>query len=404
MAGFRRTAAVAVALALAGSGCNSRLLRPPATVFVDGGESSVTANVGDEQFTFPSVLLSFFPSNVPLHPGDSVKFDIRYNGEPHTVALGKLVDAAVTAVEGLGPGAGLADVENLAEMQKLPDVFPRAVGDGDPKVNRSAAERCFLDKGAPPNSPTGGAKPCPERGQPDFDGTQSFYSSGFLPEGEGFRMKLSNDTRPGTYRFMCLVHRAAMTGSLEVRARDAERPGVSQVKIAGRDEQRVVAAAVATAARDSATPPDGVVLAGAGPEGEVRGFVSAFIPNVLQTRVGRKVEWRLFEMHSISFKPARRARDGILLQESGGQVKINVEAWKPVGSPQPPPEALAFPPPAEPVSIDGGTWSGEGSFSSGILRAVPPGKVIYTLSFAEPGTYSYVCLVHDQMRGRIEVR
>lgn len=401
--GLRRAAAIALALSIVGVACNSRLLRPPATVFVDGGESTVTANVGTEQLRFPAVLLSFIPSTVPLHPGDSVKFDIRYNGEPHTVALGTLVDEAVSAIEGLGPGAPAADVENLAEMQRLPDVFPRSVGDGDPRVNRSAAERCFLDSGSPPNSATGGTEPCPERRQPNFDGTQSFYSSGFLPEGEGFRMALSRDIRPGTYRFMCLVHRAQMTGALEVREPGVERPSVAQLKILGRDEQRVVAASVTTAARDAATPPEGVVLAGAGPEGEVRGFMSAFIPEVFTTRVGEPVEWKVFEMHTISFRPARRARDGILLKERGGEVRINLEAWKPDGAPSPPPEALVYPPPPEPVSIDGGTWPGEGSFSSGILRAIPPGRLTYTLRFSEPGTYAYFCLVHDQMRGRIEV-
>ncbi|MGH7859911.1 MAG: hypothetical protein ACREQY_21505, partial [Candidatus Binatia bacterium] len=177
MSASRRASTAAVLLLVLAPACNSRLLRPPATIFVDGGESSVTANVGDEQLRFPAVLLSFIPSTVPLHPGDGLRFDIRFNGEPHTVALGKLVDAAVTAVEALGPTATLTDIENLAEMQKLPDVFPRAPGEGDPKVNRSAAERCFLDEGDPPNSPAGGAPPCPEQDQPDFDGAQALYSS-----------------------------------------------------------------------------------------------------------------------------------------------------------------------------------------------------------------------------------
>lgn len=398
-----RLAAVTVALLVVAPACNSRLLRPPATIFVDGGESTVTVSVGSELLRFPSVLLSFIPTTVPLHPGDGVKFDIRYNGEPHTVALGRLVDAAVDALEALGPAATAIDVENLPEMQKLPDVFPRTVAEGDPKVNRSAAERCFLDSGDPPNSPGGGAEACPERSQPDFDGTQAFYSSGFIPEGEGFRLRLSGDIRPGDYRFMCLVHRSDMRGTLEVLPPNVDRPGVAQVKVAGRDEQGVVLATVTTAARNAAAPPDGVVYAGAGPQGEVRGFVSAFIPRDMQATVGQPVEWRFFETHTISFRPPQRARDGILLQERSGEVRINLEAWKPVGSPAPPPTALQYPPPPEEVRIDAGEWSGEGTWSSGVIRAIPPGRVVYTLRFTQPGTYTYFCLVHDQMRGRIEV-
>lgn len=399
----RRLAAVAVALLVVAPACNSRLLRPPATIFVDGGESTVTANVGQNQLRFPAVLVSFIPSNVPLHPGDQVRFEMRYNGEPHTVALGKLVDEAATAIAALGPQATAIEAENLPEMQRLPDVFPRAVGEDGPRVNRSAAERCFLDSDAPPSSPTGGAEPCPEREPPDFDGTQTFYSSGFIAEGEGFRFRLAQSIAPGSYHFMCLVHRASMRGVLEVLEPSLERPTVAELKIAGRDEQRVVAAAVTTAARDQATPPAGVVLAGAGPIGEVRGFASAFVPEVLETRVGEPVTWNFYEMHTVSFRPPRRARDGILLQERTGEVKVNLDAWNPVGSPRPPPQAQAYPPLPDVITVDGGSWPGEGSWSSGVIRAVPPGKVSYVLRFSKPGTYAYSCLVHDQMRGRIVV-
>jgi plastocyanin len=398
----RRVGAAVVALALVGWGCNSRLLRPPATVFVDGGEMNVAPSVSTEQRSFPAVLLSFFPSQIALHAGDELRFDMRYNGEPHTVAFGKLVDGALRAVERLGSDADLRAIEDLPELRKIPDVLPR-VAEGDPRINRSAAERCFLDKGVPPNSETGGAALCPKRDQPRFDGTQAFFSSGFLPEGEGFRMKLGNDIRPGTYRFMCLVHRAAMTGAIEVRPGDEERPSVSRVKLDGRDEQGVVAAAATTAATDAARRESGPILAGTGQAGQVRGFVSAFVPDRAEARVGQAVTWRFFEMHSISFKPVRRARDGILVQERGGEVRINLDAWRSVGGPRPPPEAINYPPPSGRISIDGGTYSGEGPFSSGIIRAIPPASVRYTLRFGKPGAYSYVCLVHDAMRGQIEV-
>jgi len=392
--------ALVCVLTLAATGCNSKLLRPPATIYVDGGETTVTPAV-QQTAAYPAVFLSYFPSTVQLHAGDSVRFDIRYNGEPHTVAFGSLIDSALAGADKLGPQATVNAVEALPEMQKIPDVLPRVVGTGDPKVNRSAAEPCFLDSGLPANSPTGGTPPCAKRSQPAFDGRQSFYSSGFLSEGESFRVKLSSDIKPGTYRFMCLVHRTTMTGSIEIVR--GSRPNVAQVKQAGRNEQRIVAASVTTAGTDAAKRPNEPIQAGAGEPGVIRGFVSAFVPDRITVHTGEPLTWQLFEMHSISFRPSRQSRAGLVRRERNGDVKLNLDAWRAVGSPQPPPAAFAYPPPAKPVAVDGGTWSGDGVFSSGVLRASPPGTVTYTLRFSKPGTYAYQCVVHRAMRGRVIV-
>jgi plastocyanin len=107
-------------------------------------------------------------------------------------------------------------------------------------------------------------------------------------------------------------------------------------------------------------------------------------------------------MHSISFDPSRDAQEGVLIEEGDG-VRINPEAWDPVESTPPPAAALSFPPTQSLVEIDGGTYSGEGAFSSGILRATAPAVVKYTLTFEEAGTYRYRCLVHPRMRGRVVV-
>ena len=398
---LRRLSVAVVALGLVASGCNSRVLRPPAIVSLDSGEASVSIPVGDRVHRFSSVFISFSPSTLTLHPGDGVKFEVRYTGEPHTVAMGTLIDSAVGVIDRLGPEATLDQIEGLPEMRRVPTLLPNAPGP-DPEVNRSAAERCFLDSERPPVSVSGGAPACPRRDQPDFDGTQSFYSSGFIPEGEGFRVKVSGDTKPGTYRFMCLVHRATMHGSIEVTSPNVPRPNVRQVKIAGRDEQRVVAAALREPAETAANAENVPIAAGTGPSGLVRSFVSSFIPSVAKARVGEPVRWRLFRTHSISFNPSRRASDGILVQERDGTVKINKEAWQPAGV-DVPVAATRYPPPRQRVEIDAGTWSGDGARSTGVLRAIPPLSVTYTLRFAKPGTYDYVCLVHNSMRGRIEV-
>ncbi|MGH9165541.1 MAG: hypothetical protein ACRDZW_08540, partial [Acidimicrobiales bacterium] len=41
---------------------------------------------------FSTSLLTYFPSAVTAHRGDTVQFTSRFGGEPHTVALGTMVE------------------------------------------------------------------------------------------------------------------------------------------------------------------------------------------------------------------------------------------------------------------------------------------------------------------------
>ncbi len=400
MKGARGAVCVALAVAFVASGCNSTLIRPPATVYADAGSRAIGASVGDLEGRFSSVLVSFFPSLVPLHPGDAVNFEVRDSGEPHSVALGRLVDTAVTALAELPTTAGVKTIEDLPQMKKLPSVLPGSVL-GGAKVNGSAAERCFIDSGAPSVSLGGGTVPCEERDQPEFDGRQAFYSSGYLKEGEPFRVKLSPEIDPGTYSFMCLVHRSSMIGAIEVREPTVDRPPVAELRQEARAEENEVASTLEPTARSALTRQEETLLAGTGPEGRARGLLSSFVPNVARVRRNIPITWELYGMHSIAFNPSRKARDGILIEEGDG-VRINEEAWEPVPSGQDP-AALAFPPSAPNVEVDGGTWSGDGEFRSGLLRATPPATVDYSMKISKAGTYRYLCLVHPTMRGSVEV-
>lgn len=62
--------------------------------------------------------------------------------------------------------------------------------------------------------------------------------------------------------------------------------------------------------------------------------------------------------------------------------------------------------PAEPegegvFEVDGGSYDGEGFWSSGLLGAQP--YVEYTLRITEPGSYRYACLIHPPMVGTVVV-
>ena len=87
-------------------------------------------------------------------------------------------------------------------------LFPEGPGD----AVQSVANPCFQQSGAP------GTATCPnsQHEQPAFDGTQSYYNSGWLKNNEKFTVHLSSGTSPGTYRFMCLLHREDMAGKITV--------------------------------------------------------------------------------------------------------------------------------------------------------------------------------------------
>src|SRR5262249_22692325 len=53
------------------------------------------------------------------------------------------------------------------------------------------------------------------------------------------------------------------------------------------------------------------------------------------------------------------------------------------------------------AKVDGGTYSGDGFWSTGSLTANI--AVEYTLRFAKPGVYKFACLVHPPMVGTITI-
>src|SRR5204863_331150 len=53
------------------------------------------------------------------------------------------------------------------------------------------------------------------------------------------------------------------------------------------------------------------------------------------------------------------------------------------------------------TSVDGGTYDGNGFWSSGLLSSDP--YMEYTLRISKPGTYRYACLLHPPMVGTLVV-
>jgi plastocyanin len=53
--------------------------------------------------------------------------------------------------------------------------------------------------------------------------------------------------------------------------------------------------------------------------------------------------------------------------------------------------------------IDGGTYDGTGFHSSGLVLSFPPQLFAYRVKFTKPGTYTYFCVVHPDMKASVNV-
>src|SRR5262249_50823411 len=174
------------------------------------GAQTVTVNVDGKNPDAHEAFIAYLPSVVRVHPGDSVVFHEVGNGEPHTATLGTLVDPAVKAYDELTPAQLQAQQPPKALQAldaRIPQLFPQRPAD----AVQAAANPCHLANGRPPAKAA-----CPRTAAPAFDGTQSFYNSGWLDSSQKWTVHISSSTAPGSYYFMCLLHRESMTGKIVV--------------------------------------------------------------------------------------------------------------------------------------------------------------------------------------------
>jgi plastocyanin len=231
-------------------------------------------------------------------------------------------------------------------------------------------------------------------------------------------MKLSPNIKPGTYNFFCTLHRAGMTGKITVAGPGTKIPTPDEVTKVGKDQfkqlsEKLVPAA--TALKTGTAPPlvtsaaPGSVLAGSGsnaPDAQAA-LLTEFGPKDVSVPVGGAVTWTVIGPHTISFNAPEDARV-LIAKAPDGSVHLNPKAAAPQGGPgAPPPSPGSGPPPTGPPPppkvVDAGSWDGTGFRSSGLVLSFPPDLVAYKLSFSKAGTYSYVCLIHPDMKGTVKV-
>jgi plastocyanin len=363
---------------------------------------SRTVQVDNTTDKFNGAFLEYFPKDVAVHPGDTVDFHENWTGEPHTVTMGTLVETGLKAVQAIPP-AQQQSAPPPPAYAKLPTLLPQGPGD----ANQNAAQPCFLTTGEPPADPAT-ACPKPQQTQTDFDGTQTYYNSGFLPEGDTYKVKLSPNIKPGTYHYYCNLHGPDMSGTITVKAKDAAVPSSSTVDSTGKKELDDVVNKVLpdyNKAKAGQFPLPGVKnVAGYSSQAAQQALINEMIPAEIDAKVGEKVTWTVMGPHTISFGKAPIEPGKFITKGPDGAWHLNAQAGMPVGFP-PPPESNGPPPAnAPPVTpINGGTYDGTGFKSTGTLTGFGPPFPQPSITFTKPGTYSYVCLIHPKMGGVVKV-
>jgi plastocyanin len=388
-------AALAVLLAACGSSTSAGPSPNRLTVFVDAKQpNGQPINVA---------ATAYFPNALTAHAGDSVDFKTRFL-EPHTVTFGSLVDNDLKLAAAAGPPSAAGpppspSPEFAAAQAKLPDLIPLPPKKpGPPVADQAAGQPCFLSTGAPPSDGTACSKD--QQKQTDFDGTATYYNSGFLPTDAVFTLKLSDSLKPGTYGFMCLLHREGMTGKLTVVDKGSKSDSPSDVTSRGQSQLQTIISALTPLATQARQAPEAHALAGfADPTGKIRNaFVAEFGPKSASIPVGGTISWTVFGPHTITFG-ATAADVGGITKNPDGSVALSLKALAPAGGPGAP----QGPPRTAPTTVDAGVYSGQGFHSSGLLPSFPPAFISYKLKFTTAGTYHYFCLIHTDMEGTVKV-
>ena len=162
------------------------------------GAQTFTVNVDGTPRNANEGFDLYFPRAITIHAGDTVRFHWAGVGEPHTTTFGTLVDNVMSIYNHLTPAQKQADNPPpviAAADAALPSLFPEGPGD----AIQSASNPCYQQSGSV------GTAVCPnsQHEQPDFNGRQVYYNSGWPDSGGNWSVRFSSSISPGTYRFMC---------------------------------------------------------------------------------------------------------------------------------------------------------------------------------------------------------
>ncbi|MFQ6026346.1 MAG: SMP-30/gluconolactonase/LRE family protein [Dehalococcoidia bacterium] len=323
------------------------------TLLVGGGQDTVS-------------LQAYFPRDVRVRAGDTVTWKLNQDDEPHTVSF-------------------------LSGEPRIPFAIP------DPETG-------------PPQFIFNPQASFPTRlpGSPveTYNGT-GFVGSGIMlndppapgaPPNNAITLVMGT---PGIYEYVCLLH-PTMNGTIVVEpATAAEVPSQGEIDNVAQAELAALLAET-EALRDA----DPVIRQEPGPNGttiwnvqigaasfDQTGEVFDFLPKEINIQRGDTVVWSTVSptIHTVTFAPGREAPTiEVVIPQPQGPPRIEVSS-----------EVLFPHRPAD-------TFDGTGYWNSGLIDTDvhrPPGGSSFSMTFSEPGSFDYVCAVHQVlgMAGTVNV-
>jgi plastocyanin len=230
------------------------------------------------------------------------------------------------------------------------------------------------------------------QGGKTYDGS-ALTGSG-IPDDEGAKPYKLKFPKTGTYTYYCTIH-PGMKGTVKVVAKSRRVPSAAQDRAAAARQLRT---AQRSAARLVKVKPPAATVRGGSDKGSVAWL--RFFPKTLSVKVGQPVTVTVpgtQEPHTFSFGPEAYLKQIVDVQIA------------PVPNPAGPP-TLVFDPrviyPSDPPPFPAVTAQshGNGFFSTGVLGKGTPAGTSAKISFAAAGSYRYICLIHPEMAGTINVQ
>ena len=375
-----------------------------------GGGKTLTIEVDHGHDEFAGTFRAFFPHDVTVKPGMTLKFHQTWSGEEHTVTMGtgvqELVEPVMLPVIRAARPFDVDDRTLSPELneaaapffEKLPFFF------GEKGPDPAAAQPCFLDSGLPTSG-----KVCPQKAQPAFTGKQSYYSSGFIPyrgsRGNEFTMKIADDAKPGKYFYYCDLHGPGMSGEIRITKTGKVPSQATLNKQASKEVAEIATPLLKQLNKERAgTSAYKGNLVGSGSEDlyTVLGQVNEFTPRTVKAEVGKPVTWTFIGEHSISFNVPPYVP--LIDFNKKGKVVENESVFGPSGgwpTRNPPIEDHTGGPPVPSVHADAGKFDGSGGLkSSGTDWQTGD---TYSVTFTKTGEYPMACLIHPGMIGKVVV-
>jgi plastocyanin len=308
------------------------------------------------------------------------------------------------------PATSFADLSGQID-EVASGIFDRllyAFDDESGGLAQNVAQPCFLAKGLPPKQASRACSPSQQK-QPDFDGTQSFYNSGILKyegsRGNTFRLPIADDAKPGTYFFYCAVHGPGQMSEVRVQKPGTRVASASAVRHEALEQARAKALPLEETYRKAVSTGKATVngeeVSGpfAGLPTSVHGSINEFVPKEIRAKAGEPITWKMIgASHTISFDVPPYLP---IIEFGKTRFRMNPKIEHSAGGAPAPPEENGDGEP--PTKIDGGSYSGSGFWSTGLVGGGDQSVLEYTLRITKPGTYPYACLIHPRMIGKVIV-